>query len=222
MWWNKLYYRILIIGVCHYFHVPACRPCYHWSSNFGTHVTTHWTSKIVEMNKLILLALAVVTIFSTLFCEASSTSSFTASFEAGGADGYFQMKLPSNGMGTYDFLLDMTNFTTSCDLSAGLTCKDFIIYCVIAFVFLICCFSYCIVDHIHTYWTDPERTSVSTCGTAGGHYDPYLACGTSSEDKAGLCLNLGRTVDKGYAYGCSPMTYSQGHFALCEVGDISG
>ena len=91
------------------------------------------------MNKLILLALAVVTIFSTLFCEAS-TSSFTASFEAGGADGYFQMKLPSNGMGTYDFLLDMTNFTTSCDLSAGLTCKYFINYTVIAFLFLICCF----------------------------------------------------------------------------------
>jgi hypothetical protein len=77
-------------------------------------------------------------------------------------------------------------------------------------------------DHFHSYWTDTERVSTTTCATAGGHYDPFLACGTSSEDKAGLCVSLNRTVDQGYTYGCSSTNYASGHHALCEVGDISG
>lgn len=77
-------------------------------------------------------------------------------------------------------------------------------------------------DHFHSYWSDEKRSSATTCLNAGGHYDPYLACGPSSEEKAGLCLQLNRTTTQDYAYACNVENYSSGHYNLCEVGDISG
>eukprot|EP01038_Epipyxis_sp_PR26KG_P005159 gene5159-7182_t len=133
----------------------------------------------------------------TLQVCLASTNSYTAGVSNEGAEGYFQMQL-SKGEATYEVYLDLTGFSTSCDIASGLT------------------------YHIHSYWTDSAKSSTTTCSSAGGHYDPYLACGTSSEDKANLCVSLNRTVSQNYIYGCNPTDYAAGHYALCEVGDISG
>jgi hypothetical protein len=115
-----------------------------------------------------------------------------------GVTGYFETKY-SSGQAVYKYEIDLSKFVTSCDLSQGL--------------------SY----HFHTYWTDAKfGASTTTCADTGGHYDPFLACGPSSEDKASLCPLLNRTSTSGYTYGCSPSTYSSGHHSLCEVGDLSG
>jgi hypothetical protein len=69
------------------------------------------------MNVLLLVALICCAIVAK-----ASESSFTGSFQAGGADGYFVAKISSLGFGVYEYLLDLTGFTTTCDLSSGLTC----------------------------------------------------------------------------------------------------
>ena len=74
-----------------------------------------------------------------------------------------------------------------------------------------------------TSWTDQTATSsTTTCSDAGGHYDPYLACGPSSQSKSDKCVSLGRTVDQGWKYPCSSTYFAAGHTTACEVGDFSG
>jgi hypothetical protein len=129
----------------------------------------------------------------------SAETSYTAAFDPfTGVSGGIQMKITSVAM-YYSYTLDLTNFETTCDLSQGL--------------------SY----HIHTYWKDESATSsIKTCGDAGGHYDPYLACGPSSQAAGDLCKALNRTASQGYVYDCKPDVYSTGRHYACEVGDLSG
>lgn len=75
---------------------------------------------------------------------------------------------------------------------------------------------------MHSFWTDSAYSSTTTCGDAGGHYDPYLACGSSSQNHGDLCAALSRTSDLGYTYACDKTDYANGHLAICEVGDLSG
>ena len=79
--------------------------------------------------------------------------------------------------------------------------------------------------HIHTYWTNSTDDSSNVCGSAAsgcqGHYDPYLACSTTSQNYGSLCTSLNR-ISGSYTYGCNSTVYSAGHVALCEVGDLSG
>ncbi len=51
--------------------------------------------------------------------------------------------------------------------------------------------------------------------SAGGHYDPYLACSPYSYGKDS-CEKMGRAAAQGYAYGCSPAAYEAGNYAQCE------
>ncbi len=136
---------------------------------------------------------------SALATAAASTNSYTASFrpETTGVSGGIQLKLSAAEM-FYSYSVDFTNFKTSCDLSQGLT------------------------YHVHSFWDDLETSSTTTCGSAGGHYDPYLACGSSSQDKDTLCKSLNRTAADGYVYGCSPSEYAAGKHYACEAGDLSG
>lgn len=123
--------------------------------------------------------------------------------DAGGVDGIFSMNV-ENGTALYRYNLDVSSFDPGdCDLSEGL--------------------SY----HIHTYWTNTSTTSGAGayCGASytGGHFDPNLACSASSQSASTLCVDIGRTVDSvpSYAYSCSG-NYETGHYAYCEVGDLSG
>lgn len=77
-------------------------------------------------------------------------------------------------------------------------------------------------DHLHNFWTDSANSSTTTCAAAGSHYDPFLACGPSSDNGAKLCTTLGRTAAQGYTYGCSATSFAAGYYSSCEVGDLSG
>lgn len=66
------------------------------------------------------------------------------------------------------------------------------------------------------------KASTISCAYTGGHYDPFLACGGSSEDKGSHCVELNRTASQSYNYACNSADYSTGHVAICEVGDLSG
>lgn len=74
-----------------------------------------------------LLCLLLVAVLSAVVVNASPENSFIGSFTAGGADGYFEMKI-RDGLGYIQYLLDLTNFNTSCDLSSGLTCMDTLLF----------------------------------------------------------------------------------------------
>ncbi len=119
--------------------------------------------------------------------------------EASGANGFVALQVAS-GQAMYDFSVDLTNFATTCDLSQGLK------------------------YHVHSYWTNATSNSAANgfCGTAGLHYDPNLACSTKSQDLNTLCPAINRTVAHNYVYNCNSTVYNQGHYANCELGDISG
>ena len=139
-------------------------------------------------------------ILGALLClnAAGASSGFTAGFdEKTGVTGYMQLKIQPAEM-FYSYSLDFTNYATTCDLSQGL--------------------SY----HIHSFWTDETATSSTSCADAGGHYDPYLACGPSSQEKDGLCKSLNRTSSQGYTYACNSENYGNGKHYACEAGDLSG
>lgn len=123
---------------------------------------------------------------------------YSASINAGGALGYFDMELYQE-KAEYDFDIDITSLNAQgCDLSQGL--------------------SY----HLHVNWTASMGTSSSTCGGAGGHYDPTLACGPSTAQTTS-CQALGRTAPLGYTYSCNPTSFTTGGLQYnCEVGDFSG
>jgi hypothetical protein len=96
---------------------------------------------------------------------------FKASIDAGGARGYFGMKI-TDSLAIYNWNIDVRNFNTTCDISDGL------------------------VYHIHSYWNDAEYSSTTTCGDTGGHYDPYFACGKASQSASTDCASLGRTLSQ--------------------------
>jgi hypothetical protein len=123
---------------------------------------------------------------------------YSATINAGGAVGYFNMELYQE-KAEYDFDIDITALNTQgCDFSQGL--------------------SY----HLHVNWTASLGASSTSCGAAGGHYDPTLACGPSTAQTSN-CQALGRTVSQGYAYSCNPTSFTTGGLQYnCEVGDFSG
>jgi len=143
----------------------------------------------------ILLLLFAKSVFGASYCATISSSS------APGASGYFQLDIV-NGTSTHEFYLDLSQFSTTCDLSLGLT------------------------YHIHSYWKNTTTSSGTNgyCGSGytGGHFDPNLACGPASEDASSSCSSLGRTSSSGYTYGCSKTLFKAGQYGVCEVGDLSG
>lgn len=133
-----------------------------------------------------------------------SATFYKATIDSDGAVGYFNMEI-GNGQASYSYYLDLSEFSTTCDLDLGLK------------------------YHIHTYWNyDDDSTLSATSETegcvaayTGGHYDPNLACSTSSQDVSELCLDINRTLSQEYIYGCSTTVYADGEYALCEVGDLT-
>ena len=138
-----------------------------------------------------------------------SYTQYCAEFHAsssGGMTGYFGMSItPSTGTATYAFDMDTSSFDwDGCDYTQGL--------------------SY----HIHSYWTDASVTSgyTSSCGSSytGGHYDPFFACGSASQNSDD-CTAMNQLVAGerySYTYICNSTAYSSGQFSACEVGDLSG
>jgi hypothetical protein len=145
----------------------------------------------------LILFFSLISMVSSACVNVQGSNAFMADFSDAGVEGFFQMTM-QNGYANYEYKVDLSTLVTSCDLSQGLT------------------------YHVHTSWTDSASASTTTCGNAGGHYDPFLACGTSSEDKGSLCVQLNRTSSQGYTYPCSSALYLSGHHSNCEVGDFSG
>ena len=134
-------------------------------------------------------------------CEAAEYTAHFINTTSGGASGFFRMNI-LNGSASYNFQIDLSNFDTSCDISQGLK------------------------YHIHSYWKNNASDSAANeqCGKiyTGGHFDPYLACSSSSQDAMTLCKSLNRTASQGYQYNCSNEVFHQGYYGYCEVGDLSG
>jgi hypothetical protein len=150
----------------------------------------------------------VAALLNVFLCTQSitATSDYCARFTSseGTQMGYFSMQI-GDGQSSYSFNLDLSKFAamTSCDLSQGL------------------------YYHIHSYWAIDDKTSAlgsTECGSTytGGHYDPNLACSSSSQSASAECSLLGRTSNDGYTYNCTTANYQAGKYALCEVGDLSG
>jgi hypothetical protein len=119
------------------------------------------------------------------------------------SSGYFYMGL-GGGIGIYDFAVDLSN-VTNCDFKQFPRVKY----------------------HIHTFAINDtdQPPKVVSCGDAGGHYDPNLACGESSEAHDKFCPALNRTAAQGYTYRCLsgvPVSKYNNPSGLCEVGDLSG
>ena len=134
----------------------------------------------------------------------ASAAHYCANFQrssTSGVDGFFYMDI-SLGHAMYEFSLDTSQFSTPCDLSRGMTW------------------------HIHSYWNNysSDSSSHTFCSSSytGGHYDPNLACGPSSQESAGLCAKLGRISSNGYVYHCNTTNFALGKYGSCEVGDLSG
>ena len=79
--------------------------------------------------------------------------------------------------------------------------------------------------HIHSYWTNTTASNTASCAASntGGHFDPYFACGTSSQYQTSpiLCPSLNRTASLGFTYPCTASNFAAGNLQ-CEVGDLSG
>lgn len=151
----------------------------------------------------------------------AQTSSYCATFSSdydsttttGGVTGSFYMLIDNDEkMGNYRFYLDLSEFSSSCDISQGLN------------------------YHVHSNWVNASTSSdlgSVFCGPAytGYHYDPTMACSSTSENQGTTtgynsdnCLKIGRyaTASPAYTYGCSTAVYGQGDYSQCELGDLSG
>ncbi len=73
----------------------------------------------------------------------ASTHSYTSSLSINGAMGYMRVQFDALQNAVYTVDLDMTDFKTTCDMTQGLT------------------------YHIHSFWTDTETNSVTTCSNTG-------------------------------------------------------
>jgi hypothetical protein len=137
---------------------------------------------------------------SLVLAEVDSTYYCADLFEGSGSDssGTFSMKIDEHGYSMYAY--DLTLSASACtDMSQGLT------------------------YHIHS----TPITNTGTCSQAGGHYDPYLACGAATQE-TGNCSALNRNAASGWNYaGNCPIptpartVYNNGTGG-CEVGDLSG
>lgn len=135
---------------------------------------------------------------SLVLAEVDSTYYCADLFEGSDNRGTFSMKIDEHGYSMYAY--DLTLSASACtDMSQGLT------------------------YHIHS----TPITNTGTCSEAGGHYDPYLACGAATQETLN-CSALDRTTGSGwnYAGNCpTPMparTVYQNGTGGCEVGDLSG
>lgn len=146
--------------------------------------------------QLYLLAWHALTCQSEYYCGLIKTH------ETNGASGYFLIDITSKESSAHRLTLDLSNFSTSCDLSQGLTYT------------------------INTSWnnTNLNSSSYENCDKAhtGGNYDPSFACGPDSEYFDSECVLLDRTATYGYNYSCSPETYESSNYVVCELGDLSG
>mmetsp|Transcript_3297 Transcript_3297/g.2934 ORF Transcript_3297/g.2934 Transcript_3297/m.2934 type:complete len:295 (-) Transcript_3297:33-917(-) len=157
-----------------------------------------------------MMILLCICIIYSLLINLSECSQYCATItaeEAGDATGYFAVDIV-DGVGYYYFDLNLDNFD-----SADASDCDFT--------------TYGLKYHIHSYWTNPNTTSSAGstyCGApyTGGHYDPTFACSTSSQNYTTACTTLGRIPSDGYTYTCTPEIYSDGDYASCELGDLSG
>jgi hypothetical protein len=141
----------------------------------------------VDYDALSLTSIETVNNTNAKFCASFSSEATT------GVSGYFAMMIQS-GVAKYAFNLDLASLTNDqgCDVAtSGLK------------------------YHIHSYWMNDTSSSTygpDYCGSAGGHYDPALACSTSSEYSSSICPAINRTVATGYSYTCSPTIFSAGDF----------
>jgi len=164
-------------------------------------------------NKLmLLLQLLIINIIIILIDSFPSSQSYCSLFDIkeSGVAGYFTITIDENtGLSYYDFNLDLTSYYKSnpntCNLSNGLK------------------------YHIHSFWTNNTATSSNSCSTCGGHFDPYLACSSSSQYQNSpitypgpLCKAINRATPN-YTYPCTTTSFSEeGNLQSCEVGDLSG
>lgn len=165
---------------------------------------------------LVLHPLLLIYFLIFIGVEGNLNGSFVATFSplsTGGVKGYFQYNVNSWLVGTYSWNLDLNNFIIPAS-AAAVGCTQDIIQ------------REGLLYHIHSYWTNSSYDSSNICGsgTTGpqGHYDPYLACSTTSQSYGdSLCAKLDR-VPSSYSYNCTNSVYSSGRVAQCEVGDLSG
>lgn len=137
----------------------------------------------------------------SLGAVANANDCFRASFDLAktGVSGYFDLDIGTNSA-VYSWSFDVSDLVSACSPEEGL------------------------YMHVHSDWDGfaPDVTSSSTsCGGAGGHYDPTLACASASS-MTYECDLLNRTVNAGYSYACNPTGFAAGLQYQCEVGDIAG
>ena len=153
------------------------------------------TAVTFPMAIMLLLSLPLSILSSSEYCATISGE------EASGASGYVALKV-GDGSAQYAFDLDLSDFSTTCDLTNGLT------------------------YHVHSFWNNGTTVSSADdfCGSSytGGHYDPNFACSGSSQSASDQCVSINRTASQGYTYSCSTSNYDLGRYSFCEVGDISG
>lgn len=148
--------------------------------------------------------------------EGKLSGRYIATFRpgaTGGVNGVFHYSVNSLVVGEYSWHLDLNQFNIPAAAAAVGCTKDLIQ-------------REGLLYHIHSYWSNSSYDSSNICGSGStgtqGHYDPYLACSTTSQNYAeSLCSKLGR-VPATYNYNCTSTVYSSGRIAQCEVGDLSG
>jgi hypothetical protein len=170
------------------------------------------TSPVLIGLLCLLMEITLIRAQASSYC-ATFSSDYDSSTTTGGVTGSFYMLIDSDEkMGNYRFYLDLSDFSSSCDISQGLN------------------------YHVHSNWVNSSTTSdlgSVFCGPAytGYHYDPTMACSSTSENQgtttgynSNNCQKIGRysTASPAYTYGCSTAVYEQGDYSQCELGDLSG
>ena len=93
------------------------------------------------------------------------------------------------------------------------------------------CFDGGLKYHIHEEWNygndTEDKMGATECGAAytGGHWDPWLACGSASGDEyctsQGGCVNSSSIINTKNKYECNTTNFRKEPYT-CEVGDWSG
>jgi len=166
----------------------------------------------------IFTVLCTVAVLCGLFVQGyHDQTAYCAAFspKTSKTNGWFTMQIDETaGMAYYNFNIDVANLGLS-SLCKFPTASQSLKY------------------HIHAFWANNTATSTfgSNCGSCGGHYDPNLACGPSSQYQkaptAKVCSKIYRASSYGYKYSCNATTFgyqnpSGGYYDSCEIGDLSG
>jgi hypothetical protein len=153
--------------------------------------------------KMRMHALFLVVVFS-LCHGARAANVFCGTFPAAPVSGYFVASFDDRAQATYSFAMtiDVATFLVSCPgLTSGLK------------------------FHLHSIWAgnSSSQGTLTSCGpsTTSGHYDPNLACGSSSTWATTNCTLLNRSTAQGYGYSCTSTNFARRPGA-CEIGDLSG